>query len=195
MSLSSITNALTAQVPASARIAAIVAFTLLCCGLLWLHDHDVKQAAVREYKLEAALSVDDSTLSATRKQLTLAQAAARKRDTVYVVAKAAYQSKVATFDTLSAHLDVTDTASVRVTVASADTAIRACSVVVQTCEQRVADRDTQISLLTNENKTLVDEVRLAKSQAAVRVCSIPQKAQSFGTGAAVGALAALLLHR
>jgi len=192
-----LSNLFSKTLPLSPLMGRVVLYALaavLVFAGFHLYDNTVAEAAVREDHMNTALLTADSTVASLGAQLDLAKRVAAKHDTVYKVRYDTLRIAMTDYKKAKDSLVVTDTNSVHKFVATSDQAIRACSLVVQTCEQRVADRDTEIAVLTKQNGTLTDEVRLARAQAAAHVCSIGQKSQSFGTGAAVGAIAALLFH-
>jgi hypothetical protein len=108
---------------------ALVAAAALLVGVLFQRDRQAGAAARTELvRLTHERRVTDTLY---------------RRDTVRLtVTRTIYNSSR---DTLLLHL--TDTVKVREFVAAADSTIRACTLVVETCEQRVAVRDSIIATL------------------------------------------------
>lgn len=111
----------------------------------WLVSHNAKQRAL------GAAAVRDSIKTARLDSFARVTA---RRDTLYVrdtVTKWRSIREVETLiDTLLHSDTVTLTVRESVFVARADTAIRMCRSIVLLCEQRVADRDSQIVALTTD---------------------------------------------
>jgi hypothetical protein len=76
-------------------------------------------------------------------------------DSGYKVDTTALRATLVKYDTLHRRLVITDTTKVRAALAAADTAIKACAVVITACEQRVKDRD---AIIANRD-SLVTELR------------------------------------
>jgi hypothetical protein len=115
------------------------------CG----YDHQVAQRAV----LQERLKVADSTV----RELSIR---ARNTDTVYLRDTVRLTRRLTQWDTVRAGVDtLRDTVlvpveTVRWITATADSTIRECRIVQQTCEQRVAQRDTLLLLRDRQIRIL-----------------------------------------
>lgn len=125
----------------------MLAFAFMVAVLAYAYNAG-KEAATLRQRLHAS----DSLVVALSKR-------AKATDTIY--RRDTVRLRIATqhWDTVKAGID-TVTISVpievvRTVIATADTTIRACSLVVQTCEQRVAQRDSIILTLKSQRPLLI----------------------------------------
>lgn len=123
-------------------------------GTKLAYDHGQRQAGVwqeRARVLDSALKVLPRTIKVT--------------DTLYRDRVVRLTKRVQAWDTVTRVVEaLPDTVrvpveTVRWIVAEADSTITACRSVVQTCEQRVAQRDSLNALLTRQNTLIREQVR------------------------------------
>lgn len=131
---------------------ALLALSLL--GTKCVYDHGQRQAGVWQERARVA----DSTAKALGRTI-------RATDTVYRRDTVRLTRRVQAWDTVTRVVEaLPDTVRVPVEVvrwvaAEADSTIQACRSVVQTCEQRVAQRDSLNALLTRQNTLIREQVR------------------------------------
>jgi hypothetical protein len=120
--------------------------SVILTGCVWYIYHLGGQRATLELRLHAS----DSTLAALSAR-QLSRDTIYRRDTLYLSRSVTKWRELEHWDTVTVPVPA-DT--VRLIVATADTAIRACLVTVQTCEQRVAIRDSVIATLRAQRPLL-----------------------------------------
>ena len=124
----------------------VAAFAVIVAVLAYAYNAG-KEAATLRQRLHAS----DSTLAVLSKRAKATDTLYR-RDTVRLrVATQHWDTVKAGVDTVTLSVPVE---TVRYIIATADTTIRACSLVVQTCEQRVAQRDSLITVLKGQRPLL-----------------------------------------
>lgn len=130
----------------------LLALSLL--GIKLTYDHGQRQVGV----VNERLRVTDSTITALRKGV-------RAVDTVYRRDTIRLTRRIETWDTVTQVVaGLPDTVrvpveTVRWIVAEADSTITACRSVVQTCEQRVAIRDSLNAVLVRQHALTREQVR------------------------------------
>ena len=77
----------------------------------------------------------------------------RQRDSVYRVEVSEMANQMLHYKNLRRTVRITDTVWVKQFIGSADSAIAACTQALETCDQRVAIRDSQIVVLRKMTKT------------------------------------------
>jgi len=129
----------------------ILAATLLALGATGAYVYHLGgEAATLTQRLHAS----DSTIKVLEARKKVVDTLYR-RDTVRLrIATTRWDTVKMGVDTITVPVPVE---VVKTIVATADTALRACSVVVQTCEQRVAQRDSIILVLKSQRPLLLDQ--------------------------------------
>ena len=124
----------------------VAAFAVIVAVLAYAYNAGSEAATLRQ-----RLHASDSLVVALSKRAKATDTLYR-RDTVRLrVATQHWDTVKAGVDTVTLSVPVE---TVRYIIATADTTIRACSLVVQTCEQRVAQRDSIILTLKSQRPLL-----------------------------------------